>query len=147
MPALDDRVTKIDGPDDAVAAVVSPAGHIIIKEAGASPTPATRRLVEAFARGEGAGLLHLATAALDAALPPSLAWLRELARAFLTRLCTIPDLEEQRERVHVVLDPDALDALATGVPPITGAEYARRDALERLWGEMQSALADELRAH
>ena len=62
---------------------------------------ARARVARAFARGPGHALLDLGATELDAPLVPSLAFLRDLGRAFVTRLCALPDLEERRERVEV----------------------------------------------
>src|SRR5207249_11822277 len=62
---------------------------------------ARARVARAFGRGPGHALLDLGATELDAALAPPLAFLRDLGRAFVTRLCAVPDLEERRERVEV----------------------------------------------
>ena len=127
---------------ESVSAAISPAGRLYLERSDLAPHGAS--LADAFGRGEGHGLFHLATAELDAVLDPSLAYFRELARTFLTALCTIPDLEQVRENVDVPIPGDALDALVAATPPLTGAEYVTRPALERLWSEMQQTLRAEL---
>src|SRR6266850_3225127 len=53
------------------------------------------RVARAFGRGPGHALLDLGATELDAALAPALAFLRDLGRAFVTRLCAVPDLEDR----------------------------------------------------
>jgi superfamily II DNA or RNA helicase len=109
---------------------------------------ATRaRLERAFDRGPGQGLLELGATELDAALAPSLAFLRDVGRAFVTRLCAVPDLEEQRERVKVDCPPEECTRLAGAVPPMSGAEYVNADWVGAHWAEMNRAFAGEIRAH
>ena len=55
---------------------------------------ARARVAAAFARGPGHGLLDLGTIELDAPLDPPLAFLRDVGRAFATRLRARPDVEE-----------------------------------------------------
>jgi superfamily II DNA or RNA helicase len=105
------------------------------------------RVIRAFRRGPGHGVLQLGAAELDAALSPPLAFLREIGRAFMTRLCAVPDLEERRERVDVDCPPDERARLAASVPPIEGGEYVDADWIGARWAELLRAFADEIRAH
>src|SRR5207249_2590714 len=59
------------------------------------------RVLSAFARGAGHGLLDLGTIELDAPLSPPVAFLREIGRTFATRLRAAPDLEEKRADLEV----------------------------------------------
>jgi non-specific serine/threonine protein kinase len=130
---------------------ISPSGLLRVAAAHAGDEevsgPAAERIAKAFERGEGFGLLELGTTELETVLPAAFGYFRELARAFLTRLCTIANLEEQRERVEVERDETRLDELVRGAPPVTGSEYLTRAVLERLWSEMETALRAELAAH
>jgi superfamily II DNA or RNA helicase len=91
----------------------------------------------------GAGLLRLGTS--DAALPPDLGHFRDLARAFLTRLCTATDTDGATPAV-----PPPCEGFATWVealPPLKGAEYVTPEVALALWGELEAALQGELAAH
>src|SRR5688572_1345933 len=109
--------------------------------------PARARLTRAFARGSGHALLDLGATELDASLAPPLAFLRDLGRAFVTRLCAVPDLEERRERVEVDCPPDERARLAAAVPPMDGAEYVDADWVAARWAELNQAFAEEIGAH
>src|SRR5262245_46632818 len=89
------------------------------------PSAAVRaRVIDAFARGTGAGLLQLGAVEVATELPPTFAWARELARLFLTRLCGVPTLEDERERVELAWPgADEGRRLVEAAPPMTGAEY------------------------
>jgi non-specific serine/threonine protein kinase len=111
------------------------------------PPAARSRVARAFARGPGHALLELGASQLDATLAPPLAFLRDLGRAFVTRLCAAPDLEERREQVEVQCPPQERTRLTEAVPPMDGAEYVDGDWIAARWAEMSRAFADEIRAH
>src|SRR5438270_698183 len=108
---------------------------------------ARARVARAFARGAGHALLDLGATELDAPLAPPLAFLRDLGRAFVTRLCALPDLDERRERTEVDCPPDERARLAGAVPPMDGGEYVDTDWVAARWADLNRAFADEIRAH
>jgi len=108
---------------------------------------ARARVARAFARGAGHALLDLGATELDAPLTPPLAFLRDLGRAFVTRLCALPDLDERRERAEVDCPPDERARLAGAVPPMDGGEYVDADWVAARWADLNRAFADEIRAH
>ena len=108
---------------------------------------ARARVARAFGRGPGHALLDLGATELDAALAPALAFLRDLGRAFVTRLCAVPDLEERRERVEVDCPADERTRLAGAVPPMPGGEYVNADWVAARWADLNRAFAAEIRAH
>src|SRR5881409_2439260 len=133
---------------------ILPDGALLLDTAsdpdGASDglAPAARaRVARAVERGPGHALLDLGTTELDAPLAPPLAFLRDLGRAFVTRLCSVPDLEERRERVEVDCPPDERARLAGAVPPMDGAEYVDGDWVAERWADLNRSLADEIRTH
>jgi superfamily II DNA or RNA helicase len=137
-----------------VRVAILPSGALLLDTApgphdatdGLSPS-ARSRIARAFERGPGHALLDLGSSELEATLALPLAFLRDVGRAFVTRLCTVPDLEERRERVEVDCPPDERARLAGAVPPMDGAEYVDGDWVARRWAEMGRAFADEIRAH
>jgi non-specific serine/threonine protein kinase len=132
---------------------VAPSGELLVdtadadaEETGDGLTPAARaRVAAAFGRGAGHGLLYLGTTELDAPLTPPLAFLRDLGRAFATRLRATPDLEEWRERVEVDCPPAEGARLAGAVPPMPGAEYVDADWVAARWTEIGRAFSQEIR--
>jgi len=118
------------------------------EETGDGLSPAARsRVNAAFGLGVGHGLLYLGTTELDAPLAPSLAFLRELGRAFVTRLRATPDLEERREHVEVDCSPDERARLASAVPPMPGAEYVDAEWVATRWADIARAFSQEMRAY
>jgi non-specific serine/threonine protein kinase len=133
---------------------ILPAGAMLVDtapggdEASDGLSVAARaRVGRAFARGIGHALLDLGTTELDTTLAPPLAFLRELGRAFVTRLCALPELEERRERVEVDCPPDERARLAGAVPPVDGGEYVDADWVAARWADLNRAFADEIRGH
>jgi non-specific serine/threonine protein kinase len=137
-----------------VRVAILPSGELLLDTAagpddasdGLSPS-ARSRVARAFERGPGHVLLDLGASELDATLAPPLAFLRDVGRAFVTRLCAVPDLEERRDRVEIDCPPDERTRLAGAVPPMDGAEYVDGDWVAERWAEMGRAFADEIRAH
>ena len=131
---------------------ILPSGAVLVDSADGEArdglTPAGRaRLVAAFARGAGHGLLDLGTTELDAPLSPPLVFLREIGRAFATRLRATPDLEERRDRVEMECPSEERSRLAATVPPMPGAEYVDAEWIASRWREIGQAFAAEIRAH
>jgi superfamily II DNA or RNA helicase len=133
---------------------ILPSGALLVDtasgddEAGDGLSVASRaRVTRAFGCGPGHGVLQLGAAELDAALSPPLAFLRDIGRAFMTRLCAVPDLEELRERVDVDCPADERTRLAAAVPPMDGSEYVDGDWIGVRWAELSRAFAEEINAH
>jgi superfamily II DNA or RNA helicase len=135
--------------------VVTPSGALVVdteppRQAAAADglsALARARVGEAFARGPGHGMLDLGTTELDSALSPPLAFLREIGRTFITRLCAVPELEERRARVEVTCPPDERSRLAALVPPMPGGEYVDEGWIASRWVDVGRAFAEEVRGH
>jgi superfamily II DNA or RNA helicase len=132
----------------ALALAVSPAGRVYLETVAGDadlPAPAVAtRTRKAFEHGGAHGLLHLGAVEPGSALPPSLAFGRELAQLFMARLCAIPDLEGQWAAAEVPAPLAELERLAAAVPPLTGAEYVDAALIEGWWGELQAATREEI---
>jgi hypothetical protein len=75
-----------------------------------------------------AWLLWLGFADARVHLPPSLAFWRDVAGTFTTRLAHLPDVEELRERIG---DPNALFPRAAAASPVVSARRAACRAPEK----------------
>jgi superfamily II DNA or RNA helicase len=134
---------------DPFTLALTPAGHLVVRPGeprDALPDAAARRIRAAFRDGHAAGLLHLGTREARTALPPALAYWRDLARAFVTALCALPDLEELRERAAPLPPAGELERLAAAPPPLEGGEYVSPDVLRALWADTLGAFRAELAA-
>ncbi len=123
---------------------LTPAGHLLAVPEDAAPPLADEvrlALSSSFTRGAGHGLLHLGAAEIGRVLPPAWAWWRDFAARYVTALCATPEGGE------IAVDTPAaedFDALITYAPPMTGGEYLSPDVLAALWGEIDTALHQEL---
>src|SRR5690242_17876413 len=116
QPDRSERAGRPQGPAS-LALALSPRGRFYLEaheqhEPGAGrgagedePSAITAELADrlgrAFGQSSAHGLLELGSSDAAGELPQSLAFGRELARCFLTRLSQVPDLEERREAVVV----------------------------------------------
>ncbi|MFH1266549.1 MAG: DEAD/DEAH box helicase, partial [Planctomycetota bacterium] len=128
----------------------TPSGHVTAVEqadeergspegaADAAPDGRIRKVAKAFASGQAEGLFALATERLETPLAPSLTYWRDFAGRYLTELCYTP----QSEDVEIAPIPppqvSELGPLVLCVPPMQGAEYLTRDALEAVWSDLDA---------
>ncbi len=130
----------------ALAPILTPHGHLLLAAERDAPNlaePIHVRLVDAFTRSTGCGLLHLGAAGVGSALPPTFAWWRDFSARYVTALCSTT---EAGESDCVIAAPAAedLDELLANAPPMTGSEYLTADVLIALWGELDTAFRIEL---
>ena len=128
---------------------ITPRGQLsVVSAENAAPlSPAlTERLQAPGTLEAGNLLLSLGAEQVGVALPPELAWWRNLAVRYLTALCTLPEAAEQC--AGRLPEPDAaeLQALTVSVPPMIGAEYLTAEVLRRQWQSLDIALHAELHA-
>jgi non-specific serine/threonine protein kinase len=133
------------------AVTIFPSGALLVDVEADGVTglsaAARARVGAAFARGVGHGLLDLGTTEVDTVLAPPLQFLRDLGRAFVTRLRADPELEERRDRVHVDVPADECARLAAAVPPMAGAEHVDAEWIAARWAEIGGAFSEEIRRH
>jgi superfamily II DNA or RNA helicase len=132
-----------------LAPVLTPRGVLALRRSGdgvALPSNLGAQLEAAFARGSGHGLLSLGADHVGAALPPVLAYWRELGGRYVTTLCALPGIAEGAAK-NLVSPPTegALEEMAAAVPPMIGAEYLTTGVLADLWRGMDAAFDIELR--
>jgi superfamily II DNA or RNA helicase len=149
--ATRDRDSRAAPPaPTSLSLILSPRGRLSVDPEPLQSSPVdpgvARRTVSAFSRGSGHGLLHLGAVEIEARLPPALAHFRDLGRAFVSRLCHLPDAESVRAGAEVPVDEAAAAACVDGVPPMRGAEYVSRDVVGGLWTALQAALREDLAA-
>jgi non-specific serine/threonine protein kinase len=132
------------------APILTPHGRLILGQVDDAPTlepELAQRLLEAFGRGSGHGLLRLGAGEVGIVLPPVLAYWREFGTRYVTTLCTLPDAEEHGAKVHIPApSEDELESVASAAPPMTGAEYLTAAVLQALWEELDAAFGSELAA-
>ncbi|MGA7927905.1 MAG: hypothetical protein WCA20_18195 [Candidatus Sulfotelmatobacter sp.] len=128
--------------------VLTPHGHLSLiedRDVPALEPELAQRLLNAFARGSGHGLLQLGASEVGVPLPPVLSYWREFSARYVTALCTLTDAGARSTETHPPSPPDAeLAWLALAAPPMTGAEYLTARVLESLWQELDGAFGLEL---
>jgi len=142
-------------PTAVLHVAVAPSGALLVETGPGSEGVAEdgltvesrARLVAAFARGVGHGLLDLGTYELDAPLAPPFGFLREIGRIFVGLVRAVPDLEERREHTNVGCPDEERARLAAAVPPMAGAEYVDAAWIDACWSNLGRAFADEIRGH
>src|ERR1700682_2628511 len=130
---------------------LTPHGRLSVEDQNDGPdidAAAAIRLIDAFARGTGYGLVWLGAAEVGQALPPLFVWWRDFAALYVGSLCLhASGLEaEEREKLPILPPPTAeeLSSLVLPAPIMAGAEYLTEDVLLALWDEMERAFAASL---
>ena len=128
--------------------VLTPLGRLRLRTSGGNENdldaPTVKRIRSAFADGQGGGLFHLGAVEATTALPPVLAFWRDLGCVFMTAVCAVPDLDARRDKLGIPIPSDALPTLIEAAPPMLGGEYLCIEALENLWTDMEAAFGSQL---
>jgi len=130
---------------------ISPHGRLLVQNLPATESDeqasfgaSEPRIERAFAQGEAAGLLHLATTELQSPLPSSFSFAREIGRSYLTRLCHTPAAEVAEATARAAPQPIApppaqeLEAMVLRAPPLKGLEYLTAEVLANWWNELDA---------
>src|SRR5438270_144468 len=132
---------------------LTPHGRLSVEDQDDGPgidTAVSIRLIDAFARGTGYGLVWLGAAEAGQALPALFVWWRDFAALYVGSLCLRASGMEAEERGKLpgVPAPTAaeLSSLLLTAPIMAGAEYLTQDVLLALWDEMERAFAASLAA-
>jgi non-specific serine/threonine protein kinase len=130
--------------------LVTPSGHLRLDAEPPAPAPlepaVAESITQAFARGEGPGLLHLGAAQVETPLPPVLGYFRDLGRTFLSRVCQLTDPDQELSGERPALDEGTLARLLLNLPPMRGAEYVDGDRVRTWWADLARALAEQASA-
>jgi len=132
---------------------LTPRGHLSVEYQDDGPeidAAASIRLIDAFARGTGYGLVWLGAAEVGQALSPVFVWWRDFAARYVGSLCLHASGVEAQEhrKLPSIPAPTAaeLSSLLLTAPIMAGAEYLTEDVLLTLWDEMERAFAASLGA-
>src|SRR5260370_25581540 len=133
---------------DSLSLGLTPHGHLgLFHDAATLGLDAglMERLVRAFERGSGHGLLLLGADEVGSALPPVHAYWRGFGSWYVTALCTQQDIDGAPRKIHVAAPPDEeLQQVVRAAPPMIGAEYLSPVVLHALWQELDVAFRIEL---
>ena len=125
---------------------LSPHGALYLLPAQPA-APVSERIQAAFAKRCGDGLMQLGLAELDSELPPDLAYWRDFARFYFSRLCALPGLAETGAMEAIFLPPprDELPEHVATAPPMVGGEYLNEQVLAGLWEALHRAVQEAVR--
>src|ERR1035441_2632281 len=116
---------------------LTPHGRLMLTHDAEAPrldSGLADRLLRAFERGSGHGLLLLGADEAGTALPPAYSYWREFGARYVTALCTQQDSDAPRKGSRVAApSDDELERIALAAPPMIGAEYLTTAVLEALW--------------
>ena len=132
---------------------LTPHGRLSVADQEDGPdidAAASIRLIDAFARGTGYGLVWLGAAEVGQTLPPLFVWWRDFAAMYVGSLClhaSAMEAEGSRTPPKVPAPTAAeLSSLVSTAPIMAGAEYLTQDVLLALWDEMERDFAASLAA-
>src|SRR6202790_4312853 len=121
---------------------ITPHGRLSVEDQDDGPdidAAASIRLIDAFARGTGYGLVWLGAAEVGQALPPLFVWWRDFAALYVWSLCHQASGLEAEERVKPPKIPAPaaaeLSSLVLTAPIMAGAEYLTQNFLRGVGGE------------
>jgi hypothetical protein len=127
---------------------LTPHGRLVLTPDPEAPPLDGRlanRLLPAFERGHGHGLLALGADEAGTALPPVLSYWREVGARYVTALCTRQDTGGNGKSSPVAAPAgEDMERIARSVPPMIGAEYLTVEVLGTLWQDLDAAFAAEL---
>ena len=116
---------------------LTPHGRLVLIQDADAPrldSGLADRLLPAFERGSGHGLLLLGVDEAGTALSPLHSYWREFGARYVTALCTQQDSDASRKGVRVAAPPDdELESMTLAAPPMIGAEYLTSSVLAALW--------------
>src|SRR3989442_3400399 len=120
---------------------LTPHGRLSVEDQDDGPdidAAASIRLIDAFARGTGYGLVWLGAAEVGQALPPLFVWWRDFAALYVGSLCLHAsgmDAEGPRRLPNVPTPTAAeLSSLVLTAPIMAGAWHLAPGVRDLLWG-------------
>src|SRR6202140_5667712 len=126
---------------------LTPPGPLSVEDQDDAPdidAAASVRLIDAFARGTGYGLMWLGAAEVGQALPPLFVWWRDFAALYVGSLCLHASGLEAEERVKLPIIPAPtaaeLSSLVLTAPIMAGAEYLTENVFLSFWDEKERRL-------
>ena len=122
---------------------VRPDGTLVVRDDPDAPAvlddALAARLARAFRDDTMDALLRLGAREPATLLPPAWAWLRDIGRVFVARLCACLELEALRGDVRVDVPDDEFERFVEAVPAMPGAEYVCVSVLRAWWTGLHGA--------
>ncbi|HET6629173.1 MAG TPA: DEAD/DEAH box helicase [Woeseiaceae bacterium] len=147
-------IVQFNGADQpgTLVCALTPNGRIDVYPASPDegqglPEAARRRILQAFERGRGHGVLGLGARELNTALHPTLAYWRDIGHAVVATICGAVDPTDPKCPAVPEPSPDELAAFAQAAPPMRGAELLTPSLLGEIWCDIGHAVAGEAARH
>jgi SNF2 family DNA or RNA helicase len=130
--------------------ILTPASRLRMQpgddDGGAAPDAWVKRAAAAFASSQAEGLFALAAARPEVPPTPSLAFWRDFACHYLTRLCRTPESAGQRiDPIEAPAEAE-LAVMRLSAPPMQGAEYLGIEAFVDLWTQLDTWVRQQIAA-
>ena len=129
---------------------LTPRGQLLLEDAKDASTVDDKlaaRLVDAFDRGSGHGLLQLGAGEVGQTLPPTFIWWRDFAARYVSAVCHhAPGAASEASFTVSPPTESELGTLVLTAPMMPGAEYLNTDVLLGLWTDLGVAFEASLAA-
>ncbi len=125
---------------------ISPQGHLLVRESSLE-TPErkpSKALLEAYGESAARGMLHSASAEMEAVLPASFEFARSIARLYLTNLCKAATTEPDVPLPELPPPMAELERAVLQAPPMTGLEYLTAEVLANWWHDLDALTRSEI---
>ena len=138
-----------ESPATRIAPRVTPHGHLLIETDPARPAlpeNLAQRMLDAFSRGTGCGLLQLAASEAAETLPAAFGFFRQFALRYVYALCAVPDgARVGADHPAIELHDGEIGESILSAPLIAGSEYITPDTLRSWWSAIDEAARTEMR--
>ena len=128
---------------------LAPSGQLYlnkdIDEQEAISSEILQKIEPYFIENYASGLLQLGLNNIGA-LPPTFYFWQEFSRKFITKICHLPDINEQSEIPEISLPShEELKEFLMHTPFMKGGEYLNEELLGIIWNDLIAALTEELK--
>lgn len=133
--------------------IIHPDGRLVLEWADTDDTynesslRLQQELFRHFHAEPNPWLLVLSFSDPDIALPPALAFWREIAVCFAERLAHLPDLETLREHAAVAVEEQDIQQWLAMAPLCPGVEYLSGALITQVWSTLLHAFRREIRTY
>jgi len=147
MGARPKKAKPVRSEGIALRAYLSPSGRVAVDEVDDPLSPRLKpgvagRILAAFERGTGHGLLQLGAVEVETELDATLAYWRELGGRLVGAVCGALDPLAPDSLVIPEPRSGVLETQVERVPPMRGAERVEVVLLRRIWDEVAAALIE-----
>jgi len=130
-----------------IALRLTPSCRLVVDQdaddASAVDSIVASRIVAAFKRGPGHGLLCLGAGEVATVLPPEFAYFRNFAARYMAIICGSTGSAADQNSNIACPPLGELTSIVLSVPPLRGGEYLNPEGLARIWADLDAAFRYE----